>query len=231
MSALPASNLSPVVSGFPESEHLAVQPLQTLVIDDSEFDQKRTIRLCEATGLNFVICTIDGLDDLRATLDRQKFDVALVDYRLARSDGLEAVRRIRSHPAQVNAAILMLTGQGDLGLAVDAMKAGCADYLDKSALTPAALRRAAMNALEKSLLHQELMRARGLHDKLQELMQGFAHDTAAEMKPLLLDLMRQSRAQMANPMSARNPDARKMDAACRKLWSIVEKLEETSRKL
>lgn len=210
---------------------LIERAIRTLVIEDSEFDQKRILRVCDETGLDFEICTLDGLEQLRAQLDAQNFDLALVDYRLMDSDGLEAVRRIRGHPAQVNSAILMLTGQGEMGLAIDAMKAGCSDFLDKASLTPAGLRRAVLNAMEKSLLHQDLMRARGLNDKLAELVQQFAKDSASEMKPLVLGLMRQARAQGNAPFKGRTAEAVEMDITCRKLWRMIEAMEHSAHRI
>lgn len=231
MTVTSTAKRQPIYGTFTGQNSLTERIFQTLVIDDSEFDRKRVARICNETGLNYAVSAIDGVDTLRNMLDSQKFDLAIVDYRLAKADGIQAVRRIRSHPAQMNAAILMLTGQGDLTTAVDAMKAGCSDYLDKATLSAAALRRATLNAVEKSLLHQDLMRARGLNDKLADLVRHFATDSVSEMKPLVLELMRESRSQMSGPIKGRSPSAKSMDVACRKLWALLEAMESNAQKL
>ena len=130
-----------------------------------------------------------------------------------------------------NATKLVADVESPVDQSLEAMKAGCSDYLDKSKLSASVLRRAASNALEKSLLHQELMRARGLNDKLAQIVQAFAKDTAGEMKPILLSMMRQTRAQMNTPMKGRPKGAVEMDAQCRKLWAVVESMEDTASRM
>ena len=56
-------------------------------------------------------------------------DLVLVDLHLEDMDGIEVVRQIREHDG--DAAVIMMTGYGSVGTAVDAMKAGAADYLTK----------------------------------------------------------------------------------------------------
>ena len=197
------------------------RPIRMLVIEDCEFDKKRLLRMCRNTGLNFEVKTIDSISLLRTALDSYKFDLIFVDFRLPDSDGIEAIRRIRAHPPHVTAAILMLTGQCDLTVAVEAMKEGCADYLAKNELTPETLRDATLNALDSALLQKQLMRARGLTDKLSDLMQDYARESSAEMKPIILRMMRLIRENLRGPHAARFKDAKALDAACRQLWAFV----------
>ena len=56
-------------------------------------------------------------------------DVVLLDYNLPGIDGLSALRRIREHDARVK--VIMITGHGNVRLAVEAMKASAFDYLAK----------------------------------------------------------------------------------------------------
>lgn len=205
--------------------------IRTLVLDDSEFDQKRIERMCRDTGYDFQFTAIHGIHELRPTLDEYKFDLILVDFRLVDSNGLDAVRRIRSHPAHIHCAILMLTAQTDVTVAVEAMKSGCSDYLDKSVMSASALRRAMTNALEKTALQNDLMRARGLHDKLQDIVKDFADDNASEMKPIILKMMRQTRARLASPASIKDKDLQDIDISCRKLWSLIEAMEDSAKRI
>jgi len=58
-----------------------------------------------------------------------KPDVVLTDYRLPGINGLEVLSRIRKIDSQIK--LIMITGQGNVAIAVDAMKAGAYDYLSK----------------------------------------------------------------------------------------------------
>jgi len=60
-------------------------------------------------------------------------DCVLLDYRLGADSGLEVLTRLRAegydHP------VIMLTGQGDEQIAVEAMKGGAQDYIAKDYVT------------------------------------------------------------------------------------------------
>lgn len=62
-------------------------------------------------------------------LEDESFDLVVVDYRMPRVDGLVAIGRYRR--ARPDAVILMLTGFGDIPLAVSAMKEGADTLLTK----------------------------------------------------------------------------------------------------
>ena len=67
----------------------------------------------------------DGL----AQLDALRPDLVLLDHNLPGLSGLEALGRIRRSAPDTQ--VVMLTGHGSTELAVDAMKAGAADFLNK----------------------------------------------------------------------------------------------------
>lgn len=214
-----------------DAEPGEVRPIRTLVIEDSEFDRRRIARLCRETGLRFSISSIDCAAGLGQLLNGQKFDLVLVDYRLGDSDGLKAVRQIRKHPRHLACPILMLTGMSDIHVAIDAMKSGCSDYIAKERLNAVSLRDAALSAIEQSSLQSDLMRARGLDDRLTRLLDEFAKSNAAEMKPIVLKLMRKARARLNSPLGRRNKDAADLDSACRSLWAMLEAMESSAKRL
>jgi DNA-binding NtrC family response regulator len=61
--------------------------------------------------------------------DRRTFDVAIVDMNMPGLTGLEVLERLKS--SQVETEVLILTGQGTIESAVNAMKLGACDYLTK----------------------------------------------------------------------------------------------------
>jgi DNA-binding NtrC family response regulator len=64
-----------------------------------------------------------------ASLETFRPEVVLLDHNLPGMSGLDALRRI--HEADADARVVMMTGHGSLELAVQAMKAGAADFLTK----------------------------------------------------------------------------------------------------
>ncbi|MBW4532998.1 MAG: PAS domain S-box protein [Pleurocapsa minor HA4230-MV1] len=83
-------------------------------------------------------------------LCRQKFpDVILLDYLLPDMDGLEFLGELKIQFGQANFPVVMLTGQGNEQIAVQALKNGAAEYLIKQDLIPESLRLVIENVREK----------------------------------------------------------------------------------
>jgi len=89
-----------------------------------------------------------------AAFDRQRFDVAFFDYSLGARDGVSLLREIRQR--DIHTPVIVLTGRGAEEVAVEAMKAGAADYLSKANLSIEALESAIRHAL--ALHAEELQR-------------------------------------------------------------------------
>ncbi|VEP11594.1 Signal transduction histidine kinase [Hyella patelloides LEGE 07179] len=73
------------------------------------------------------------------------FDLVLLDYRLPDIDGLHLIAEINA--LNLDLPIIVLTGQGDEEIAVEIMKAGASDYLQKSKIEASNLSKAIDNAV------------------------------------------------------------------------------------
>ncbi|MEH2208518.1 MAG: PAS domain S-box protein [Nostoc sp.] len=83
-------------------------------------------------------------------------DVILLDYRLPDLDGLEFLTQLQRQTSNSPIAVILLTGQGDETIAVQAIKSGAQDYLVKGKLTSDNLRRAVHGAIEQMQLVRQL---------------------------------------------------------------------------
>ena len=96
-----------------------------LVVDDDESFRSLVKDRLERTGHR--VASAAGGEEALRLLDG--VEVAVIDLKMAGMDGLELLRRLRA--ARPDVAVLMLTGHGTVGNAVEAMKAGAVDYLQK----------------------------------------------------------------------------------------------------
>ncbi len=80
-------------------------------------------------------------------LDKRNFHLMITDLRMPRMSGMDLVRKARSeHP---DMEIVVLTAYGSVDTAVEAMKLGALDYLQKPLSSPAELRLLVARAMER----------------------------------------------------------------------------------
>jgi DNA-binding NtrC family response regulator len=92
----------------------------------------------------------DGASALEA-LEKDHWDVALLDYKMPGMDGLEVLRRIKEVAPRT--VVIMMTAYASIGHSVQAMKEGAYDYIVK----PLEMEELAL-MLRKIVEHQELVK-------------------------------------------------------------------------
>jgi DNA-binding NtrC family response regulator len=121
-----------------------------LVIDD-EKSIRNTLAEILAAEDHEVLSAEDGPMGLEL-YGENKFDVVLCDIKMQEMDGMEVLDKILEQPKDV--PVIMISGHGDIEIAVEAIKKGAFDFLEK----PLDLNRLLItirNALERSDLITE----------------------------------------------------------------------------
>lgn len=100
---------------------------RVLIIEDEEILAKNFRRYLERHDYDTRVaaCGEAGLDEL----ERFQPDIVLLDHRLPGMDGLEVLDRIRAENSDVR--VILITAHGNVQIAIEAMKAGAADYMSK----------------------------------------------------------------------------------------------------
>lgn len=116
-----------------------------LVVDDEEGIRSFLSETLAGAGHD-VEEAADGEMAYRA-LSGRAFHVIVTDLKMPNVDGMELVRRVRREQPEVE--IIVLTAHGSVAGAVEAMKLGAFDYIEKPLQSPAALRLLVERALER----------------------------------------------------------------------------------
>lgn len=126
-----------------------------LTIDDDEMIRSLFCDMLEEEGYEFLSAATatEGM----ALLRQKPVDVVLLDVRLPDGDGIAILRRIKQQ--ELNAHVILLTAYGDVPGAVEAMKLGAYDYIDKPS-DVSKLKLVIKRALDELAMRREIERLR-----------------------------------------------------------------------
>ena len=98
-----------------------------LIVDDEEEMRHMLSVLLRKEGYKPEVAK-DGVEALEK-IEKTLFDVVLCDIRMPRMDGLEFLGEI--HKRHVESLVIMMSAYGTVDIAIEAMKRGAADYINK----------------------------------------------------------------------------------------------------
>ncbi len=113
---------------------------KVLIVEDEENERSGLAELISAWGYRTETAK-DGLEGLDK-VSTWSPGIVVTDFRMPRMDGMELLQRLAEQP---QLAVVLLTAQGSIDVAVDAMKAGAYDFLQKP-VDPARLKQILQNA-------------------------------------------------------------------------------------
>lgn len=135
-------------------------PIRILIVEDSEDDALLIARELRRAGYVFAERRVETREAFGAALDADEWDVIISDYRLHGSTGLDALRMMQERGLDI--PFILISGVMGEDVAVEAMKAGCHDYLMKGHLMRLG------PAIEREMREAEVRRERArLHAAVQ----------------------------------------------------------------
>ena len=121
-------------------------PIHIAVIDDDEAVLD-SLRLYFARQNIETSCFESAKDFLAAIASGQQFDCIVSDVRMPGMSGLDLVHRLKQ--GGLTAPVILITGHGDVDMAVAAIKVGAFDFIEKP-FDEARLLASIRNAIEKN---------------------------------------------------------------------------------
>jgi len=128
-----------------------------LIIDDEDFILQLSSDILKKSEYN-VETASDGRQGIKL-LESDRFDLILTDIKMPNINGLDVIRHVRVNNKEI--PIIVITGHGTLDIAIDSLRLGAQGFILKP-FTPAELRTAVTEALEKTRLLNENIRMRAL---------------------------------------------------------------------
>ena len=159
--------------------------LRILIVDDQA--DMREVMSHELTHAGYVTEAHQSASSALAALETSQWDVVLTDLVMPGTDGMQFLKEIRTRNAEIS--VILMTGNGTVDLAVDAMREGASDFL---------LKPFAFNQLKA-----RLDRVQELRDLRSELAQLRQTNSSVEMiaespsMKLLLERVRKAAASKA----------------------------------
>lgn len=131
------------------------EKLRILLVDDDEDDFVITRDLLsEMRALPVELDWVPTFGEALKIIRGNCHDIYLFDYRLGEQTGLDMLSEALK--CGCTAPMILLTGQGDHGVDIEAMKAGASDYLVKGKLDASMLERSIRYAIERKRSEEQI---------------------------------------------------------------------------
>jgi signal transduction histidine kinase len=169
------------------TETVPHRAISVLIVDDNRVDRQRCRRMLQHHP-DVQVCVTEAatVDEAEAMCRTTWFDCIIADYELPSRKGTDLAR---SHRADTDPPVILLTGNGDEVVAMEALQAGVCDYMKKDVLNEKALQRSLLNAVRRSVLiravhnkSRELERANEELQKRASEIERFYHTVSHELK-------------------------------------------------
>ena len=145
------------------------------VIDDDEAVRESLNFLLDSAG--FEVSLFENAVSFLDALPRLPFGCVVSDVRMPEIDGIELLKRITGGHSAF--PVLIMTGHGDVPLAVEAMKLGAVDFLEKPfeddrliAMIEAAIHQAEPAARSEAVTQEIVARVATLSPRERQVMDG-----------------------------------------------------------
>lgn len=163
------------------------QRIKVLLIEDDEDDYILTQDiLSEIPDKMYELDWASSYESGLVAIKPGAYDVYLLDYRLGKKNGLQLIKLMSEQ--FLDAPLILLTGQSDRELDLEAMEAGAADFLVKTDLSPDLLDRSIRYTIQQFKTIKQLRRKeeelQQLNSQLEQKVQERTAEVAAAHEEL-----------------------------------------------
>ncbi len=155
----------------------AHQFFTVLIVDGSETDRRSYQRyLAQSTLVDCAVLESPRGDEGLEMCLKYQPNIVLLGYLLPDTDGVAFLEALKDNMAQMP-AVIMLTGEGNEKIAVQAMKAGAQDYLIKGELTADQLLQTIQRVVSQQHLQQQHLRQQNQQKLMADVALKISHSS------------------------------------------------------
>jgi signal transduction histidine kinase len=153
-------------------------PIRVLLVDDDEDEYIITRRIIsEIVGRKHLLDWASSYKEGLALIERSNHDIYLIDYRLDENTGLELLKEATARGC--TQPIILLTGQEDREVDIEAMRSGAWDYLVKGRIDAPILERAIRYTIEHRKVLDVVLKSQKQREKFVATL---THDLKTPIK-------------------------------------------------
>lgn len=130
--------------------------INILVVEDDEVDFITLKRAFKKCAIGVTLTRADTVEKAKNLLKTAYFQCVLLDYRLPDATGMDFLTSVEFSYVIEDIAVIMLTGEEDISIVIEALKNGAQDYIPKKSICGEILEISIKKAMDAVELNRQL---------------------------------------------------------------------------
>lgn len=147
---------------------MSIREIEILLIEDNPGDSRLILEMMkESLNVNYNVAIADSISAAESVLDKEKYDLILLDLNLPDSNGISTLTHVLNKTVNI-VPVIVLTGLDDENIGISSIELGAEDYLVKGVADSLQLLRSIRYALERKRIKIKFQESERKYRELME---------------------------------------------------------------